>query len=314
MNTDVFKYIVYSSRYGSFSIAAKKLYVTHSTISTAISKFEKELGIMIFKRSNKGVSLTTQGKYILQLSENILSDLEKMEFFSKKQSQERIIVSSIATLSNNVLTNAVQAFGKSHPYARIISNEIYPHLVVASIIEQEGNLGISFIQTKNIASFKNQYKNDPLIFEPLYEDKLVLFANKNNILTKKLHVAEKDLKDMLLVSINHRHQKETFDTYKNYVDDDYKYSFSNQESVKKMIAENVNAVAYLPHILTYNDYYVKNNAIVPVDVVDKQETLVYFVVYRTDTPHRDIIISLIDTIEKVLYDMIAECNESHPLN
>lgn len=237
-----------------------------------------------------------------------------MEFFSKKQSQERIIVSSIATLSNNVLTNAVQAFGKSHPYARIISNEIYPHLVVPSIIEQEGHLGISFIQTKNIASFKNQYKNDPLIFEPLYEDKLVLFANKNNILTKKLHVAEKDLKDMLLVSINHRHQKETFDTYKNYVDDDYKYSFSNQESVKKMIAENVNAVAYLPHILTYNDYYVKNNAIVPVDVVDKQETLIYFVVYRTDTPHRDIIISLIDTIEKVLYDMIAECNESHPLN
>lgn len=314
MNTDVFKYIVYSSRYGSFSIAAKKLYVTHSTISTAISNFEKELGIMIFKRSNKGVSLTTQGKYILQLSENILNDLEKMEFFSKKQSQERIIVSSIATLSNNVLTNAVQAFGKSHPYARIISNEIYPHLVVPSIIEQEGHLGISFIQTKNIASFKNQYKNDPLIFEPLYEDKLVLFANKNNILTKKLHVAEKDLKDMLLVSINHRHQKETFDTYKNYVDDDYKYSFSNQESVKKMIAENVNAVAYLPHILTYNDYYVKNNAIVPVDVVDKQETLVYFVVYRTDTPHRDIIISLIDTIEKVLYDMIAECNESHPLN
>ena len=50
----------------SFSQAARKLYISHSTTSRAVSALEDELGVRLFERDNRIFSLTKQGELLLQ--------------------------------------------------------------------------------------------------------------------------------------------------------------------------------------------------------------------------------------------------------
>ena len=56
------KYMLEISNSHSFSKAAKNLFVSQSTLSAAVKELESDLGITIFKRTNRGVSLTYDGE------------------------------------------------------------------------------------------------------------------------------------------------------------------------------------------------------------------------------------------------------------
>ena len=58
-------------RTGSFSLAAKEMFVSQSAVSNAISGLEQELGCRIFVRSAHGLSLTPEGTRIVDLANGI---------------------------------------------------------------------------------------------------------------------------------------------------------------------------------------------------------------------------------------------------
>lgn len=81
LNYKDYVYAVY--REGSFSKAAKSLYVSQPWLSTTIKKAEQEFGISIFNRSTTPISLTESGKYYIAQIEKILQiEHEMQEYFS----------------------------------------------------------------------------------------------------------------------------------------------------------------------------------------------------------------------------------------
>ena len=60
-------YVVEISKCGSINKAAHKLHLSQSGISSAVRELEEELGIQFFRRSNRGVEFTPEGKGIPQL-------------------------------------------------------------------------------------------------------------------------------------------------------------------------------------------------------------------------------------------------------
>ena len=56
------RYIVEVARCRSFSKAAQSLFMTQSALSAAVRETEEELGIQIFRRTNRGVTLTVDGE------------------------------------------------------------------------------------------------------------------------------------------------------------------------------------------------------------------------------------------------------------
>lgn len=82
------KYVLEIAETGSFSEAAKQLFIAQPSLSGCVKQLENELGIQIFGRSNRGVYLTDEGaefvryaSQIVQQSECILEryrDSEKM--------------------------------------------------------------------------------------------------------------------------------------------------------------------------------------------------------------------------------------------
>ncbi|MCW8335040.1 DNA-binding transcriptional regulator DsdC [Vibrio paucivorans] len=72
-----------AARHGSFSLAAEELSLTPSAISHRINKLEVEIGIQLFKRTHRKITLTEEGVRIYQSLQKALNELNQ-EIFDVK--------------------------------------------------------------------------------------------------------------------------------------------------------------------------------------------------------------------------------------
>ena len=76
MQPEQLQIFVAVARCGSFTAAAKQLYISHSTTSRAISALEDELGVRRFCRGNRVKGLTAAGETLLEEAEKLLDAAE----------------------------------------------------------------------------------------------------------------------------------------------------------------------------------------------------------------------------------------------
>ena len=70
MTLQQLKYLIEVANSGSMNEAAKKLYVSQPSLSSAIKELEQEFGITLFNRTNKGISLSNEGQEFLGYAKN----------------------------------------------------------------------------------------------------------------------------------------------------------------------------------------------------------------------------------------------------
>ena len=61
------------AKYKSFSEAARRLYISHSTTSRAVAALERELGLSLLSRDNHVVGLSRAGEVLLEETERLLN-------------------------------------------------------------------------------------------------------------------------------------------------------------------------------------------------------------------------------------------------
>ncbi|WP_165311176.1 LysR family transcriptional regulator [Vibrio ziniensis] len=76
METRHLKYFVAVAEQQSFTHAANALHIAQPALSIAIKKFEQQLGVTLFKRDERKVSLTHEGEVLLEHALRILRQLE----------------------------------------------------------------------------------------------------------------------------------------------------------------------------------------------------------------------------------------------
>lgn len=70
---------------GSFSKAAERLYISHSTVSRAVAALEAELGSELFTRDSRGAALTPAGEELLRGGRELLALSDEL----KRRATER---------------------------------------------------------------------------------------------------------------------------------------------------------------------------------------------------------------------------------
>ena len=71
-------YIITISETGSLNTAAEALYISQPSLTNAVKELEKELGIIIFNRSGRGVTLTNDGTEFLMYARQIYGQYESV--------------------------------------------------------------------------------------------------------------------------------------------------------------------------------------------------------------------------------------------
>jgi LysR family transcriptional regulator, glycine cleavage system transcriptional activator len=64
-----------AARHQNFAHAAEELHLTASAVSHHVRKLESRLGVALFRRHARGVTLTPEGRQLADASSNALSDL-----------------------------------------------------------------------------------------------------------------------------------------------------------------------------------------------------------------------------------------------
>ena len=73
MNIDQLKGVIAVDEEGSVSQAAKRLFISQSTLSNSIASLEREVGFLIFERYNHGMKATSQGRELIAYARSIVN-------------------------------------------------------------------------------------------------------------------------------------------------------------------------------------------------------------------------------------------------
>ncbi|MDR1765411.1 MAG: LysR family transcriptional regulator [Lachnospiraceae bacterium] len=122
MNVASLRYFQYIAKYKNITQAAKHLYISQSTLSRHIMALEDELGVRLFERNNKMVSLTEAGKTLYQDCDSFINHMDslmKNVASAGKGHIGTLRVTSPKSLSN-YLQHAVKATQETYPMFRFL--------------------------------------------------------------------------------------------------------------------------------------------------------------------------------------------------
>ena len=107
----------------NFSRAAEKLHIAQPSLSQQVSKLEKELGVLLFKRSTNSVELTHAGTVFVNRSQQIIDMVEQlrqeMEDLAELR-KGRVVVGSVPVTGAHVLPDVLPAFRSAYPNIEIV--------------------------------------------------------------------------------------------------------------------------------------------------------------------------------------------------
>ncbi len=107
---------------GSFSDAAKQLYITQSAVSQQIRSLEDELGVMLFARGRKGAKLTSQGELLFSYAKRAIEELEDAEaLFGRMKTLDEgsLCIGAGDTLTRYFLLDKLSQFHHTYPGIKI---------------------------------------------------------------------------------------------------------------------------------------------------------------------------------------------------
>ena len=78
MTLQQLNYVIVISETGSMNKAAELLYIAQPSLTSAVKELEKEIGIIIFNRSGRGVTLTADGEEFLSYARQVYQQYEAM--------------------------------------------------------------------------------------------------------------------------------------------------------------------------------------------------------------------------------------------
>lgn len=196
MTLQQLNYISTVAKYGSFSKAAQSLYVSQPGISRMVQSLEEELGITIFVRSSAGISLTDQGRELLNMGNRLLQDADRIkEHFTESESDFSDTL-SISSQHYSFAIDAmmmVQSRSDKESYNFKLLIEQGPR-VVQHVIDKESELGFIFITTHSKKHMSRVFDDNDLEFHCLIESKPYVFVHRTHPLAGKSIVSFDDLK------------------------------------------------------------------------------------------------------------------------
>ncbi len=195
MNIVHLKYAVEIAKTQSISKAAENLYMGQPNLSRAIRELEESLGIVIFNRTTKGISITPDGEEFLQYAKRIISQVDEMQelYQNGRIHRKRFSVSGPrASYIATAFAEFASGLGTDEP-ADIYYKETNSMRTITNVVKEEFNLGIVRYQESFEQYFKNQFTEKKLVSETLAEFSYFLLMNKNHPLAHREDIRPEEL-------------------------------------------------------------------------------------------------------------------------
>lgn len=115
------KFFYYVARYGSVTIAAKKLFVTQGAVSKQLKNLEEALGFTLFIREGKKLQLTGDGELLFDCCQQVFPQIDQClaQLKAQFQSHKTLTLSCEPTIAMKWLIPRLIQFKQKHPQIEI---------------------------------------------------------------------------------------------------------------------------------------------------------------------------------------------------
>lgn len=196
MTLQQLRYIIEIAECGSITSAAQKLLVAQPSLSKSVSELEKEMGITIFCRNNRGVYLSEDGTKFLSYARQVVEQAELLEQQYKEKTHIRRVFAISAqhyAFVVNAFVALVKEYGKNK--YEFTLRESRTHDIIEDVRTSRSELGILFLSNFNREVILRITDNADLKFTPLFTAKPHVFVSRRNPLAKRKSVTLEDLRD-----------------------------------------------------------------------------------------------------------------------
>ncbi len=110
-----------AARHQNFAHAAEELHLTASAVSHHVRKLEARLGVVLFQRHARGVSLTAEGRQLADAAGSAMADMESVvrSLRIARTEQDRVHVTTLHSLTYTWLQPRLPQFAAQHPQVRL---------------------------------------------------------------------------------------------------------------------------------------------------------------------------------------------------
>lgn len=191
------RYIIEVAECGSINAASQQLYVSQPTLSTTIKDTEQELGISIFNRTNRGITLTNEGTEFIGYARQIL---EQVDLFESRYAGSTNTAAGSLTVSCQHYAFCVHAFvDLAEDYEEDEFNfslrETRTSEIIDDVKEYRSEIGVLYVSDFNGKVLTKAFNDAGLSFTPLFEARPHVFVGSHHPLAGRSVLTPEDLED-----------------------------------------------------------------------------------------------------------------------
>ena len=196
MNLLHMKYAVEIAKTNSLNKAAETLYVGQSALSRAIKELESTLGVTLFERSSKGMTLTPDGQLFVHYAKTVLKQVDNIEtMFSQGRTDKQRFSVSVPRAS--YVADAFAAFTtllEKDRDAEIYYTETNSMTTVKNVLSDSSKLGIIRYAQSFDKYYKDMMEEKGLAYELVCEFTFKVLMSRQSTLARLAELTTDDLR------------------------------------------------------------------------------------------------------------------------
>ena len=196
MTLQQLRYVVMVAETGTITEAANKLYISQPSLTNAIHELEKEMNLVIFHRTNKGISLSKEGDDFLGYARQVLEQASILEdhYKGNKGGKKQFCVSTQHySFAVNAFVDLIKQYGQEEYDFSLRETQTYE--IIEDVAKMRSEIGLLFLNDFNEAVLRKLLKSHDLEFHPLFTAKPHVFISSRHPLAKKEVITNKELEE-----------------------------------------------------------------------------------------------------------------------
>lgn len=248
MTLNELRLVVALAKIKNFKKAADACFITQPALSLAVKKLEDELGVMLFERSRKEISLTGIGELVVEQATKVLEEAERVKEIAKHGSNQLagpLKLGVIYSIGPYLLPELIPILRKTAPQMPLLIEEN-----LTANLENQLKSGII-----DLAIIALPFNIPGVHTQPLYEEEFAVLVPSDHEWAKRKEIAagELDEEKVLLLSSGHCFSNQVIQSCPSLTRKGEILQGNSLETIRNMVASNL-GITVLPVSATGQKY------------------------------------------------------------
>lgn len=263
MRLEQLMYLVAVNESKSISLAAERSHISQPALSSAISKLEDELGVVLLKRTNSGAYLTDVGELIIVKAKEVLSGIDDIKAIAHGNSlvlNGNISIAADPGVNITIMPDILTTFKYNHPKVNVLLKVGESNNILQDIEKGKADFGIilstdAFRKSKDMQSIE------------LFADEFVVITGSNRKLASESTITLKRALSLPILLYNTEYITEcgVSSLLQKHGSFNVSYRVDNLEMMEKILTQG-EAIAFIPKFMA--DEYMKTSKIKKIPLSD----------------------------------------------